>query len=208
MSLPKNRTDREFNKFEETEDGKVAVRVTKTSQDKDNQLEDSTTLDDLKTILTDIRELLSKDNESVGDKGIIRDGTGSNNKLKITERNQLVTAPISYSIMYPVSANVINTPFNILIPESGKNFVITDAILSTDKNIGAGGALVTVYESDGIDSVTEDKVIFQGEFLKNVLHSFIGLNMIVSEGKWVNIKTDDATVNLSIGGYYINKELT
>ena len=66
MSLPKNRTDREFNKFEETEDGKVAVRVTKTSQDKDNQLEDSTTLDDLKTILTDIRELLSKDNESVG----------------------------------------------------------------------------------------------------------------------------------------------
>ena len=110
--------------------------------------------------------------------------------------------------MYPVSANVINTPFNILIPESGKNFVITDAILSTDKNIGAGGALVTVYESDGIDSVTEDKVIFQGEFLKNVLHSFIGLNMIVSEGKWVNIKTDDATVNLSIGGYYINKELT
>ena len=32
----------------------------------------------------------------------------------------------------------------------------------------------------------------------------IGLNWLINEGVWLNAKTSDATVDLTIGGYYID----
>ncbi len=39
--------------------------------------------------------------------------------------------------------------------------------------------------------------------LKQTSRDFVGLNLVINEGKWLNIKTDDATIFASVLGYYV-----
>ena len=131
---------------------------------------------------------------------------GSNDKqieAHVTDRGQLVTAPLSYSTMYSVTAAVNCTAVNIVPPITGKQFVITDIVLYANKGVGACDATVTLYEASSATSTVVAKSIITQEMVKKTNLPLIGLNIITTEGVWLNLKTDDNTVFGNIAGYYV-----
>ena len=135
----------------------------------------------------------------------IADGSGGNNRAKVTHRGQLVTAPLSFSEPYTATANATGTAFVLAAAKVGKRFVITDILLDADKNVSASTAgTVVLYEATAAASTTEAKTILSIEMLKNTNRSITGLNLIVTENVWLNIKTTDATIYATILGYYVD----
>lgn len=135
---------------------------------------------------------------------VLRDGKGNGGEACITTRNQLVVAPLDFSTAYPVTANVINTAFNFVPPVASKRFVVTDILLYANKGVGASDATVDVYEATSATESTIDKSILAIEMLKQSSRDLTGLNLLISEGKWLNIKTDDNTIFATVMGYYVD----
>ena len=122
---------------------------------------------------------------------------------RVTEFGQLVVAPIAYSTPIVGTLSTINTAVNFVEPVGKHQIVITDIILSSDKNVGVDGAAVLVYCTDSITSTTVVNGILEVNMLKNTARDLIGLNLIVGEGKWVNAKTDDNNIEVTIGYYRV-----
>lgn len=133
----------------------------------------------------------------------ITDGSGKGYKAQVTKYNQLVTAPYDFSEAYATTASVINTAYNFVPPKQSERFVVTDILLYANKDVGAADATVDLYEADGATETTISKSILSLEMLKQTTITLTGLNMIVSEGKWLNIKTDDNTIFATVMGYYV-----
>lgn len=134
-----------------------------------------------------------------------------NTSAKVSKRGQTIVAPLAYSKFYFASAVVINTAYNLVIPKPGKKFVITDIILSADKGVsGTNGAIVELYEAETPNTLVVSTSIYTDEILKLDRVVLTGLNvLIVTEGRWINVKTNDNTVRASVAGYYIaSKGLT
>lgn len=132
----------------------------------------------------------------------IRDSQNGIN-AKVTKRGQLVVSPLEFSTPVSKSVNATGTAFNFFIPESGTRFIITDVILSSDNTIGSNGAVVEIYEADAIDSATVNNSIVTLILPSRSNIPLLNLNWIVTEGKWLNVKTDDATIECTIAGYYV-----
>lgn len=122
---------------------------------------------------------------------------------RVTQFGQLVTSSLDYSIPVVNSLTVIDTPVNFIEPEANHQIVITDIILSTDRNIGANGAIVQLYCSDAPDSSTVNSSILNIEMLKNTSRDLIGLNFLIASGFWVNAITDDNNVQITVGYYRV-----
>jgi hypothetical protein len=132
------------------------------------------------------------------------DGRGGSQKACVTSRGELVVGRSDYSLAYNVTADVINTGYNLVEPKAGKRFVITDIFLYANKNVGAGDATVVLYEADADNTATVSKTLFTSEMLKQTRADLTGLNLIVTAGKWVNVKTDDDDIFCTIMGYYVD----
>lgn len=133
----------------------------------------------------------------------LKDGHGGGYTQKVSRWGIAATGPIDFSVSYPVTASVINTAYNFVGPQAGKQFIVTDIMLYANKNVGANDATVEIYEADAIDTTTVYRSVLVTEMLKQTNRDFIGLNLLVSQGKWLNIKTDDATIYASVLGYYV-----
>lgn len=133
----------------------------------------------------------------------IVDADGTTQKAKVTRLGQLVVAPIEYSSFYNVKADTINTGFNLVGPKSSMCFVITSIFLYADKGVGANDATVIIYEADSPTTATVSKTLFQTEMLKQTYVSQPSLNIIITTGKWINVKTDDNSIYANISGYYV-----
>ena len=130
--------------------------------------------------------------------------TGDGNEAIVTHRGQLVTAPLSFSEAYTATANATATAFVIASAKVGQRFVITDILLDADKNVSANTAgTIELYETTDSASTVVAKSILSIEMLKNTNRSITGLNLIVTENVWLNIKTSDATIYATILGYYV-----
>jgi hypothetical protein len=77
-------------------------------------------------------------------------------------------------------------------------------IIEDGQGVGASDATVDVYEADSATETTVTKSILAIEMLKNTARDITGLNLIVTEGKWVNIKTNDNTIFATLMGYYVD----
>lgn len=133
----------------------------------------------------------------------ILDGSGSAIGATVTTQGVLVTGPVEFSVAHNQDVDTIDTAFNVVGPEVGKRFVITDILLSTDRQIGNNGAIIILYEATAVDTVTVTTTILEVEMLKSTVRDMTGLNMIASEGVWINIKTDDDNVQSTIMGYFV-----
>jgi hypothetical protein len=134
----------------------------------------------------------------------ISDGWGTDSKACVTERGQLVVAPLSFSTAYPVTVALINTAYNFVPPVGGRQFVVTDILLYANKGVGASDATVEIYEADATNETTVVRSIMILEMLKQTNRDITGLNLLISAGKWLNIKTDDNTIFATVMGYYVN----
>jgi hypothetical protein len=131
-------------------------------------------------------------------------GTGGNSP-EITERGQIVTGALSFETFYLGATAVANTAVNVVPPKSGKCFIITAIILSGNRDVGVNGAITDVFENlSGPTDGTINTEIIQEEIAKQTRMTATGLNIIVSRGAWVNVKSDDVIVRCNIAGYYVD----
>jgi hypothetical protein len=139
-------------------------------------------------------------------KTVIKDNN-SGRSAKVTKFNQLVVAPLDYSVPVSDSLDVINTAFNFVVPEQGQSIVITDIIASADNAVSnVVPAEVEIYEATSATATTIDKGIVSPRLVRASNFTLVGLNMIVAEGKWVNAKTNDNNIEITIMFYRVPAE--
>lgn len=125
-------------------------------------------------------------------------------EAKITQIGQMITAPFSYDEAVAKTLTVDDTPINFFVPVVGKQFVVTSILLTSDSNVQAS-AIIDVYEATSLTDSVIAKSILHIDLLKNDHRDFIGLNLLVTAGRYLNIKADDSDVSATIMGYYIPK---
>jgi len=122
--------------------------------------------------------------------------------VKVTALGQLVAGPFDYDEVSAITLDVANTAVNIFGPLVQKRFVVTAILLTANKNVTTDCS-VEIYESDGPTSTTVDKSILNIEMLKNSDRDITGLNFRLTEGVYLNGKTDDDDVFVTVMGYYV-----
>ena len=125
---------------------------------------------------------------------------------KVTKFGQLVTAPLQYSTPVADEVDVINTAFNFISPEQDQSIVITDIVLSADRNVGVNGADIVIYEASSPETLTEDQIVLDVDMIKQTTLPLNGLNLIIPEGKFVNAKSDDTNIKITIMFYRVPAE--
>ena len=130
--------------------------------------------------------------------------TANRNTASITSRGALVVAPYAFDLTSFNELDLVNTAYNFYKPQVGKRFVVSGIIATGDKQIAAAAdAVVEVYEAVSTTTTTVAKVILTFVLTQSTVVSFIPLNILVSEGKFINAKTDDDDVHMNIMGYYV-----
>lgn len=127
---------------------------------------------------------------------------GNGSEANVTRIGQLVTAPFAYDEVVAQTLSVNNQAYNFFEPIVGQQFVVTTILLTADSNV-ATSTDITVYESSSVSDTTVDKLILFVELLKNDYRDLIGLNLLITEGKYLNIKMDDNDVRVTVMGYYV-----
>lgn len=130
-------------------------------------------------------------------------GSGKNHTASVDERGQLITGPLMFSNFYNATAGTAGTAVEVVPPKPNKDFIITALVLYANKNVGATDATVEIFEasSSGLNSGTN---IFKQEMVKQTSLIIPSLNILVTEGKWIRIVTDDDDVFCNLSGYYVD----
>ena len=128
----------------------------------------------------------------------------SGRTARVTQFGQLVTAPLAYSKPVQKVLDTPNTAFNFVEPSAGNFIVITDILVYASKSVSnTTPADIQIFQSDEIDSLTVVEGIARPQLIAGSNSELIGLNLIVSPGRWVNATTDDATVQITIMFYTV-----
>lgn len=188
--------DLEKQKF--NKDGEVRTNNGESESNINNHESNNQKLDKLTEIDNKLEMLL----ERIGN---IEDGTGTSNKAKVTSRGQLVTSPLEFSEVYNTVITEANTAFNIIEPKPNKRFVITDIILYANKDVGINDATITIYGSDAANSLEVLGVVTSLELPKKDKIIMNGLNILSTPGLWINIKSNETIIYVTMAGYYITK---
>lgn len=125
--------------------------------------------------------------------------------VKVTKSGELVVAPLNYStsIFKELSTT---SPFNFFGPLPDKQFVITGFNLKAARSVSnTVDARVIIYEASEIDSAVEDEVLFEDAMIRGERTGYTNTNILVNPGKWINASTSEASVFVTVLGYYIDK---
>lgn len=123
---------------------------------------------------------------------------------RILPAGELTVAPRHFSTPVSIKLDVINQAYNFASAVAGQKFIITDIIMTADKNVTTD-ALVEIYEGSTATTISVDKTIFKIELLKNTSITLTGLNWEVAGGKFLNAKTDDDDIFMTIA-YHIHPD--
>ena len=130
--------------------------------------------------------------------------TSNKNSASITSRGALVVAPYAYDIVQFNELGDDGVGVNFYKPRVNKRFVITGLVAAGNLQIVANAlATVVIYEASDNVTATADKILIQFGITRLQTLSILPLNILVSEGKFINAKTDDDDVFLTIMGYYV-----
>lgn len=131
---------------------------------------------------------------------------GDGNPAKVTKSGELVVAPLHYSETVFNILDAIDTAYHFYPPRPRQQFVITGVVVFADKDVSdASDTVIVIYEADSTTSTTVDKVLIQFGMGKLTSLPLLGLNSLVNKGKFVNAKTGDDDIHMSILGYYISE---
>lgn len=135
---------------------------------------------------------------------VIKDGQGNGKSVKVSQIGELITRAFEYSTPIFNTLNVDNQVFNFFKPQPGKKFVITDVIADANRDIGATGVTVDIYEALNESSTIIETQILKFDMIKQTSKVLNGLNFITTgEGIFINAKADDSSVLLTISGFFI-----
>ena len=136
----------------------------------------------------------------------IIDGTGTGRQVKVLSTGALAVSSPSYDDAVFNTLDTDAQGYTFYGPKDGKQFVLTGVIAFADKEVSDNTDTdITIYESDGDGSATENKILLKFGMGRLTSISILPLNVITNLGKWVNAKTTDDDVHMTILGYYIDK---
>ena len=121
----------------------------------------------------------------------------------ITRFNQLVVAPIDYSTPVEDTIDIVDTAFNFISPVADKSIVITDILLNATRTSPVNGSVVQVYEADSATSILVLQQILKSDLTRQQTRDAIGLNLIVPEGRWVNVQSDELGIEVTLMFYRV-----
>lgn len=138
-----------------------------------------------------------------------KDGTGGV-VAEVTSRGQLITAPIDYSKPYVASVTVANTAYNLIVPKTNTQFVITDIVITGTKSIDPNtDAEVIIYEAGTETSLTVNNTLIELSVPRSAIIPLTGLNVITENvSTYINIKSSDVTIKCTLMGYHIGHHHT
>ena len=122
--------------------------------------------------------------------------------LMASKLGQLIVAPYAYDLVVSIVIDTNNTAFNFYKPKSHHNFIITSLLLGASTGV-KDWSLIDVYSANSEDSTAIKKSILHAEVRKNDYRDIVPMNVLVEEGDYINVKTDDKDVYVTITGYYI-----
>lgn len=121
---------------------------------------------------------------------------------KITSQGEILSVP-NPSMSAQGALTVINTAVNFIVPMEGFTPVLTGMILTATKEVSpTDGAVVDIYEADALDSTSVATELYLLTIARLGIIARSGLFVLVSPGVWVNAKTDDASVNVTLEYFY------
>lgn len=133
----------------------------------------------------------------------IKDGK-SGFTARVTSLNQLVTAPFAYDEVVFKELDEPDTAYNFYKPVSGQQFVITGIRAKADRQVSTTvDADVVIYEAGSASTTTVDKVLHQEAMIRAESVTLLPMNVLVAAGKFVNAKTTDDDIYMTILGYYV-----
>lgn len=134
----------------------------------------------------------------------IEDGTGSSKKAKVSSYGQLIVAPLDFNKSYNATLAVNDTAYNLVTPLTGYFFVITDMAFYANQSVSnVADATVQLYEASSSTSTTVVTNVYTTNMVRQDRINFPNTNLAISEGSWLNAKTTDNTVYVTILGYYV-----
>ena len=132
-------------------------------------------------------------------------GSGSQ-QVAVNEAGELLISDGPYDLAVFKELAAINTAYNFFGPKGREQFVITGFLMYGDKQVNSStNATVVIYESSQSDSTTEDRVLVQVEVGQNQSIPFPNIRILCNKGIYLNAKTDDDDIHMTIMGYYIPK---
>ncbi|KKN35534.1 hypothetical protein LCGC14_0782680 [marine sediment metagenome] len=131
-------------------------------------------------------------------------GGGKGDVAKVTVGGELVIAPLGYDESKFVELAEDNTAYNFYAPKSGHQFIITGIRAKADRQVSPTvDAVVIVYEATSLDTTVVSKVLHQEAMVQGDNMSLLSMHAKVNPGVWVNAKTTDDDIHMTIWGYYI-----
>lgn len=126
---------------------------------------------------------------------------------RVSRFGQLTVSAVDYSTPVVQSMLLTDTAYNLVEPSQDRSIVITDIILTANKSVGANDATVEVYEAESATTTSVFQSVLSLEMQKNSNLPLTGLNLIVPPGLWVNAKTDDDVVFVTLMYYRVPVEV-
>ena len=130
----------------------------------------------------------------------------TSSQAKVTTRGQLVTSPLDFSCPIALCITGACVANNFFGPQAGKQLVVTDIFVHTDRTSPVGGSLIEIYESCSATSLTADKTIFKVDLGRQAGAIHTGLNFLITSGVWLNAKSDltSGTNSITVAGYFVD----
>lgn len=132
------------------------------------------------------------------------DGAGHDYKVCITKAGQLTVASFAYDETIHIELGEPDTGYTFYEPKAGFRFVITGIVAKADKQVSnIVDAQVVFYEAEDENTTIVSKVLFETAMVEGDSLVIMPLNIITTEGTWVNGKTTDDDIHVTMMGYYI-----
>ena len=124
----------------------------------------------------------------------------SNNRALVNPFGQLVVGNLEFATTGQqdiVDASAVN----LASPSPGRSIILTGIIFGANKDVGPDGAIVEIYTADSATSTTVITEIFKFTVLKQTIDSLLPLSIQVGEGLYLNAKSDDFEINVTVTFY-------
>lgn len=126
------------------------------------------------------------------------------NVSSVSQLGQVIVAPYAYDETEFRELAVDDTAYNFYVPKSGKQFIITGIRAKADRQVSpTSDADVVIYEASAPDTTVVDRVLYREAMVQGESVTLVPTNILVNTGVWINAKTSDDDIHMTIFGYYI-----
>jgi|DEB0MinimDraft_3_1074331.scaffolds.fasta_scaffold64266_2 hypothetical protein len=123
---------------------------------------------------------------------------------RVSENGEVIVR--SYGFSEPSLKSLTTTsPANLFTAKASMQLVLTGIVISANRSILQAGDLVEVYEASAADSATQTKPLFSVDIARQQAVPLLGLQTLITQGKYLNVDRADATGAISVTalGYYV-----